>query len=89
LPAGAGSVVLAGCESHVCVLQTAFGLLERGLGVTVARNAVGSRKNTDLEAAMERLDRAGVQLVTVEMIAFEWLRSCDHVKFRDVLRLIK
>jgi hypothetical protein len=38
---------------------------------------------------MERLDRAGVQLVTVEMIAFEWLRSCDHVKFRDVLRLIK
>ncbi|MFL9910423.1 isochorismatase family protein [Paraburkholderia sp. RL17-337-BIB-A] len=89
LPTGTGSVVLAGSESHVCVLQTAFGLLERGIGVTVARNAVGSRKNTDLEAAMERLDRAGVQLVTVEMIAFEWLRSCDHVKFREVLKLIK
>jgi nicotinamidase-related amidase len=89
LPTGTGSVVLAGCESHVCVLQTAFGLLERGIGVTVARNAVGSRKNTDLEAAMERLDRAGVQLATVEMIAFEWLRSCDHASFREVLKVIK
>jgi nicotinamidase-related amidase len=88
-PTGTGSVVLAGCESHVCVLQTAFGLLERGIGVTVARNAVGSRKNTDQEAAMERLHRAGVQLATVEMIAFEWLRSCDHASFREVLKLIK
>jgi hypothetical protein len=89
LPTGSGNVVLAGCESHVCVLQTAFGLLERGIGVTVVRNAVGSRRNTDLTAAMERFDRAGVQLATVEMIAFEWLRSSDHANFREVLKLIK
>jgi nicotinamidase-related amidase len=89
LPVGTKRVVLAGCESHVCVLQTALGLLERNIGVTVVRNAVGSRKITDMEAAMVRLDRAGVQLATVEMIAFEWLRTCDHANFRDILKLIK
>jgi hypothetical protein len=64
-------------------------LFERGIGVTVVRNAVGSRKRADLEAAMDRLDRAEVQLATVEMIAFEWLRTCDHDNFREILKLIK
>ncbi|WP_409934694.1 isochorismatase family protein [Paraburkholderia sp. BCC1884] len=89
LPAGTSRVLLAGCESHVCVLQTAFGLLERDIGVTVVRNAVGSRKQSDLDVAMVRLDRAGVELTTVEMIAFEWMRTCDHTNFRQVLRLVK
>jgi nicotinamidase-related amidase len=89
LPTATNRVVLAGCESHVCVLQTAFGLLERGIAVTIACNAVGSRRKTDLEAAMERLDRAGAQLATVEMIGFEWLRTCDHPNFREILKLIK
>jgi hypothetical protein len=27
--------------------------------------------------------------VTTEMVAFEWLRTCEHDAFRDALKLIK
>lgn len=89
LPAGRNSVIVAGCEAHVCVLQTAFGLLRSGRKVTVVSDAVGSRRMTDRDAGIARLGVAGVQIATVEMIGFEWLGSSRHPRFRDVLRLIK
>ncbi|KER67721.1 isochorismatase [Burkholderia cepacia] len=89
LPAGRNSVIVAGCEAHVCVLQTAFGLLRSGRKVTVVSDAVGSRKTIDRDAGIARLGAAGAQIATVEMIAFEWLGSSRHPRFRDVLRLIK
>ncbi|CAD6539174.1 hypothetical protein LMG28140_03342 [Paraburkholderia metrosideri] len=81
--------IVAGCEAHVCVLQTAMGLMNHGLEVTLVSDAIGSRRPSDREAAIDRLARAGAEVATVEMIAFEWLRSCQHPKFRDVLKLIK
>ncbi|WDR91052.1 isochorismatase family protein [Burkholderia ambifaria] len=89
LPAERTSVIVAGCEAHVCVLQTAFGLLRSGRKVTVVSDAVGSRKTIDREAAIGRLGANGVEIATVEMIAFEWLGSSRHPRFRDVLQLIK
>jgi len=89
LPPGRNSVVVAGCEAHVCVLQTAFGLLHSGRKVTVVSDAVGSRRTIDRDAGIARLAAAGVQIATVEMIGFEWLGSSRHPRFRDVLRLIK
>ena len=89
MPAGRNSVIVAGCEAHVCVLQTAFGLLRSGRKVTVVSDAVGSRRMTDRDAGIARLGVAGVQIATVEMIGFEWLGSSRHPRFRDVLRLIK
>lgn len=89
LPAGRNSVIVAGCEAHVCVLQTAFGLLGSGRKVTVVSDAVGSRGTIDRDAGIARLRAAGAQIATIEMIAFEWLGSSRHPRFRDVLRLIK
>ncbi|WP_175955883.1 isochorismatase family protein [Burkholderia sp. BCC0405] len=89
LPAGRNSVIVAGCEAHVCVLQTAFGLLRSGRNVTVVSDAVGSRKRIDRDAGIARLAAAGAHIATVEMIGFEWLGSSRHPRFRDVLRLIK
>ena len=59
LPAGRNSVIVAGCEAHVCVLQTAFGLLRSGRNVTVVSDAVGSRKTIDRDAGIARLGRQG------------------------------
>jgi hypothetical protein len=28
-------------------------------------------------------------VVTLEMVVFEWLRTCDHPKFREALGLVK
>jgi nicotinamidase-related amidase len=89
LPAERRTLVVAGCEAHVCVLQTVLGLLSRGRKVLVAEDAVGSRRPSDKAAALARMTRRGAEIVTTEMVAFEWLGSCDDPAFRRVLALVK
>jgi len=83
------SIVLAGCEAHVCLMQTALDLLEEELEVWIVTDACGSRTERNRDAAFDRLAGAGAELVTTEMVAFEWLRTAEHPQFRDVLTLIK
>jgi nicotinamidase-related amidase len=83
------TAVLAGCEAHVCLLQTALELVEQEIDVWVVTDACGSRTERNRDAAFDRLAGAGVELVTTEMVAFEWLRSAEHPAFRDVQALIK
>ena len=89
LPAGAGEIVVAGCEAHVCVLQTVLGLLGAGYRVVVAADAVGSRNPADRAAAIDRARQHGAEIVTSEMVLFEWLRDAQHPKFREVQKLLK
>jgi len=84
-----GSIVVAGCEAHVCLMQTALDLLEEEFEVWVVTDACGSRTERNRDAAFDRLAGAGCELVTTEMVAFEWLRSCEHPAFKDVLQLMK
>lgn len=86
---GRSDVVVAGCEAHVCLLQTALGLLRSGRRVWVVENACGSRRPADHAAAMRRLAVAGATIVTHEMVLFEWLGGCRHPEFKSVLRLVK
>lgn len=82
-------IVVAGCEAHVCVLQTALGLLDAGRRVWLVRDAIGSRRAESKETAVSRLARHGAETVTTEMVVFEWLGSAEHPRFRDILALIK
>lgn len=84
-----GTIVIAGCEAHVCLLQTALDLIEDEFEVWVVTDACGSRTDRNRDAAFDRLAGAGAELVTTEMVAFEWLGSCEHPDFKDVLALIK
>ena len=86
---GATQAVVAGCEAHVCMLQTALGLRRAGWQVWVVANASGSRRPADHSAAMTRLQAAGANVVTHEMVLFEWLQDCRHPRFRDVLAIVK
>ena len=83
------SLVLAGCEAHVCLLQTALGLLEEELEVWVVTDACSSRDERSRDAAFDRLAGAGAELVTTEMVAFEWLRDAGHPRFKEVLGIVK
>ena len=83
------SIVLAGCEAHICLLQTALDLLEDDFQVWVVTDACTSRTERNRDAAFDRLAGAGVELVTTEMVAFEWLRSAEHPDFKAVQALIK
>lgn len=82
-------VAIAGCEAHVCLMQTALGLLETGFEVCVVPQACGSRRPEDKAAAMQRLAARGAALATPEMLAFEWLGASTDPRFREVLALVK
>lgn len=82
-------MVLAGAEAHVCVLQTAFGLRARGYHVAVVADAVASRRPRDRDLGLERMRQAGVQIVSTEMVLFEWIGRAATPEFRDLLNLIK
>jgi nicotinamidase-related amidase len=83
------SIVVAGCETHVCLMQTALDLLEDEFDVWVVTDACSSRTERSRDAAFDRLAGAGAELVTTEMVAFEWLRTAEHPLFKEVLSLIK
>lgn len=83
------SIVLAGCEAHICMLQTALDLVEDEFEVWVVTDACTSRTERNRDAAFDRLASAGVELVTTEMVAFEWLRSAEHPAFKAMLQLVK
>ncbi len=88
-PEPRSSIVIAGCEAHVCLLQTALELLEEEFEVWVVTDACASRTERNRDAAFDRLAGNGAELVTTEMVAFEWLRSADHPLFKQVQVLIK
>ena len=84
-----GSIVIAGCEAHVCLLQTALDLLEDDFEVWVVTDACSSRSERNRDAAFDRLAGAGAELVTTEMVGFEWIRTAEHPDFKAVQALIK
>jgi nicotinamidase-related amidase len=83
------SIVMAGCEAHVCLMQTALDLLDEELDVWVVTDACSSRTERNRDAAFDRLAAAGAELVTTEMVGFEWLRTAEHPMFKEVLALLK
>ncbi|WP_437200735.1 hydrolase [Planctomicrobium sp. SH664] len=82
-------IVIAGIETHVCVLQTAFDLLARGFDVYVVADATGSRNPTDHELGLKRLADGGVRLVTSEMVLMEWCEVAGSERFKAISRLVK
>jgi nicotinamidase-related amidase len=83
------TIVLAGVEAHICLLQTALGLLEQEFDVWVVTDACTSRRERDRDAAFDRLAGNGIELVTSEMVVYEWLGDADHPDFAEVLQLVK
>jgi nicotinamidase-related amidase len=79
-------MVVAGTESHVCVLQTVLDLRAQGKEVFVVADAVGSRKPSDKELALARMRAHGIEIVSREMVAFEWLKQAGTDVFREVSR---
>jgi len=82
-------VVLCGIEAHVCVCQTALDLLDQGLGVFVAADAISSRTPENRQHGIERMRDAGATIVSAEMILFELLEDAGTDQFKKILELIK
>ena len=82
-------LIVSGCETHVCVLQTVLGLLTAGRNVYAVRDAMGSRRAESKETALRRMERNGAEIVTVEMVLFEWLETAEDPRLRKVIDLIR
>ena len=82
-------LIVSGCETHVCVLQTVLGLLTAGRHVYVVRDAIGSRRAESKETAIRRMERNGAEVVTTEIVLFEWLGTAEDPRLRKVIDLIR
>jgi nicotinamidase-related amidase len=80
--------IVCGIETHVCVSQTVHDLLDTGVEVHVPADAVGSRHALDYERGLERMERAGAVISTVEAALFELLERADVPEFKAVQKLI-
>ena len=86
---GRSQAVIAGIETHVCVMQTALHLLDAGAEVFVVADAAASRTEENHRAGLERIRDAGGWVVTVEMVLFEWLKRSGTPEFKQISQLIK
>jgi len=86
---GRNQIVIAGMESHVCVLQSALELLNRGCQVYVVEDAVCSRRLENYQNALDRLRQAGVAIVSAESVIFEWLTNAKHEHFKAISAMLR
>ena len=86
---GRRQVLVCGIESHVCVSQTVHDLLDRGLEVHVARDAVSSRTEENREVGIRRMETAGAIVTSVETALFELLGAAGTDEFKQVQALVK
>ena len=86
---GRRQAIVCGMETHICVLQSALELKAAGYETFVVSDAASSRREESHRLGLDRLQSAGVFIVTTEMVAFEWLKRAGTAEFRDVLALIK
>jgi len=86
--AGAEQAIVCGIETHVCVSQTVHDLLAAGVEVHVPADAVGSRHTIDYERVLERMERSGAVISTVEAALFELLERAGTPEFKAVQKLI-
>lgn len=82
-------MLVCGIESHVCVYQSTYGLLNAGMRVSVLQDCVSSRTRADREAGMQRMEAIGASIRSMEMTLFELLGDASHAKFKRILPLIK
>lgn len=82
-------VILAGMESHICVLQTALELRNDGYHVYVVEDAVCSRYELNHHNAISRMRQMGITIINTESVLFEWLRDARHEHFKALSALIK
>ena len=82
-------VVITGIEAHVCVLQTALQLNDKGYHCFVVADAVASRTPQNRMLALERMSNNGCEIVTTEMVLFEWLRQAGTDEFKELSKLLR
>lgn len=86
---GRKNVLLFGTETHICVLQTALGLMEMGYNVMLAEDCCGSRTARDKENGIRRAMGEGIIISGAESILFELTVVSGTPEFKQISKLVK
>ncbi len=86
---GRNEIIITGIEGHVCVQQTVMDLMAMNLHPVVCADAVSSRRLSDLEPALKRMEQAGATVTTTESVAFELCEFSGTPEFKELLGAIK
>ncbi len=83
------NIILCGVESHVCVLQTAIELKNKGFNVYLAADAASSRNENDKAYALDFLRQSDIFVLSTESLIFALLKNSKHPAFKAVSALLK
>lgn len=83
---GKKQIIIAGIETHICITQTALELKKAGFEVFVVSNACSSRDSLQNVLGLQRMSRNGVDIVSSEMVMFEWLEKSGTEEFKEISR---
>lgn len=86
---GRKKIILAGMETHVCVLQTCIGLLREGYGVHAVSDAICSRTKENFRTAIEFMRDAGAVITCTEAVLFQLLEKAGTEEFKTISRRIR
>ncbi len=86
---GKSAVIMAGIETHICVLFTALSLLGKGYSVFIASDAVCSRRRHEWAMAIDALGRAGAVIYPTESIVFMIMKEAGTEEFRRLSPLFR
>lgn len=80
--------VLMGFETHVSLYQTARDLIQKGKKVTLVNDATASSSVYDYSTALSALRDLGAQILSSEMLIFDWLQDIEHPCADSVLGML-
>ncbi len=89
LPGHRNTLLVCGMETHICVMQTVLGALDRGYLVHVASDAVSSRAEWNWKVGLRRMEAAGAVISSTEMVLYELLHNSSTAAFKEMLQYIK
>ncbi|NLD38842.1 MAG: hydrolase [Desulfatiglans sp.] len=82
-------ILISGIESHICIYQTTVELIDMGYEVHIVTDAVASRDPKNKELALKKMEHMGATMTCVEMALFELMKTAEHSRFRDIVKIIK
>ena len=82
-------IILSGIEAHICVYQTAVDFIDKGYEMFVAADTVSSRSEGNRHIGIEAMRQEGVKILSTEAILFALMKGADHLKFREIAKLVK
>lgn len=88
LPASVNRAILVGVETHICIYQTAMGLLDKGITPWIVADGVSSRTAVNRDLGLARLRDIGAVVGPAEMIIYELLKKAGTAEFKAVLPYI-